>query len=180
MERADPQLHWPTIRGPKITPNHIFYAAAAALPILALMSNAPASWWVQSGFQSYPGTFVRIAEESYPLCRPWREPDPGAHREAGVHVAARSGMLAGKAQTNLAVLLPKNAEVTAIYCGAAPDAAPLKDCSVLKCPMAAHMQFEDSVFTRGRGVEFSVRNLGAAADARARFGFWVLWREPTA
>jgi len=176
MQRTAAPLHWSFFRQSRVTPNHLFYAAAAALPILALMSNAPASWWVQSGFQSYPGTFERVATDNYPLCRPWREADPGAHREAGVHVASRFGAVAGAKQSNFAVLLPKDARVTAVYCGAAPAASPLADCSVIRCPVAAHVQVEDSIFTRGRGLEFSVRRPGAVDGARTDVGFWVYWK----
>ena len=179
MERAAP-LDWSFFHVPLVTSNHLFFAAVAALPILALISQTPASWWVQSGFETYPGTFERIATDRYPLCRPWREPDPGAHQEKGVHVATRFGAVTGGTEANFAVLLPKNAQVTAVYCGMAPEPLLLKDCSVLKCPAAARIQVEDSVFTRGRGLEFSVRQKAVPAGMKANVGFWVFWRDATA
>ena len=128
----------------------VLVAAIAAAPILALMSTTPESWWKQSGFETYPGTYVRMTGDNYPLCRPWRDPVPGAHKEKGVHVTTRSGVLEGGFESNFAVLIPQNARVTAIYCGAAGAAAPLSDCSVIRCPVPAHIQMEDSIYTRGR------------------------------
>src|SRR6202000_746140 len=97
----------------------------------------------------------------YPLCRPWRDPIPGAHQEAGTHLTTRFGTLNGGFEHNFAVLLPPNAQVTAIYGATAPAGKPLADCSVLKCPVPAHAQVEDSIYTRGRGVIFSFRNKDA-------------------
>jgi hypothetical protein len=171
MERAI-RLDWIAHGGP----TRSLIACAAALPILALMSNTPASWWVQSGFETYPGTFVRIATDNYPLCRPWRDPSPGMHKAPGTHLTTRFGTLAGAAEGNFAVLLPPDAVVTAIYCGAAPPSAPLAECSVMRCAAAAHAQVEDSIFTLGRGVEFSVRSKAALPGQRTDVGFWVFWR----
>lgn len=154
-----------------------FVAAIAAVPIIALMSTTPESWWKQSGFETYPGTYVRMTDDNYPLCRPWRDPVPGAHREAGVHLTTRFGMLSGSYERNFAVLLPGDAKVTGIYCGMAPARQTLKDCSVVRCPVNGHIQVEDSIYTRGRGVIFSFRNHDAKPGQPTQVGFWVMWKE---
>ena len=153
-----------------------FVWAIAALPIIALMSTTPMSWWKQSGFESYPGTYVRMTDDNYPLCRPWRDPIPGAHKQAGVNVSTRFATLNGAFEKNLAVLLPYNAQVTGIYCGMAPADAPLAGCSPIHCPVGAHIQVEDSIYTRGRGVIVTFRNRDARPNQPTKVGFWVMWK----
>ena len=154
-----------------------FVAAIAAVPILALMETTPESWWKQSGFETYPGTYVRMTDGNYPLCRPWRDPVPGAHKEAGVHVSTRFAALDGAFEKNLAILLPGDAEVTGIYCGMAEAKAPLAGCSVIHCPVNAHIQVEDSIYTRGRGVIVTFRNRQARRGQPTKVGVWVMWKE---
>ena len=167
---------WKPDRFFRPTPAHLLIAILASLPLLALMSRTPASWWVQSGFETYPGTYVRMTSDNYGLCRPWREPTPGAHRSQGLHVTSRFGELSGAEESNFAALIPANAHVTAIYCASAPATSPLADCSVLRCPMPMHIQVEDSIFTLGRGVVFSFRNKAARPGQQTKVGFWIEWK----
>jgi hypothetical protein len=170
-------LNWTPDRRYRLTPAHFLIAALASLPLLALMSRTPASWWVQSGFETYPGTYVRMTNDNYGLCRPWREPVPGTHKEPGVHVTTRFGDITGGIESNFSVLLPATAHVTAIYCGTGRGAGPLSECSVLKCPVPAHAQLEDSLFTRGRGIEFSFRAKTTDPGQKTRVGYWILWKQ---
>jgi len=149
-------------------------AAIAALPALAYLSWSPASWWTRSGFLAYPGTFVRLGDNHYRLCRPWPKAGIGAnHRE---QLTVRSGWIAGKKDFNLAVLLPKTAQVTAIYCGAAPAPSSPAECTNAHCPEDIHALVADGIYTSGRGVIFNVRDLTAQPGQRTNVGFWVTWR----
>jgi hypothetical protein len=155
-------------------------AAAATLPILALLSFSPMSWWKQSGFTSYPGTFVRVAGDDYRLCRPWSRQFPQTRQDPSLKVTARFGTVLGRQESNFAVLLPKAAQVTAIYCGAAPVSSPLSECSGAHCAEPLKAQVEDGVYTLGRGVIFSIRTKAASPGQRTNVGFWVMWRPPKA
>jgi len=149
-------------------------AAIAALPAIAYLSWTPASWWERSGFLAYPGTFVRLGDNHYRLCRPW--PKTGLSADHVEHFAARRGWIAGRQDFNLAVLLPKTAQVTAIYCGAAPAPSAPTECTNAHCPEGIHALVDDSVYTRGRGVIFNIRDLTARPSQRTNVGFWVIWR----
>ena len=100
-------------------------AAIAALPLLALMALTPISWWKASGFISYPGTFVRVGQGDYWLCRPWAKASPRNFGAPGGQITARFGTVTGVRQSNFAGLLPQTARITAIYCGDAPASMPL-------------------------------------------------------
>jgi hypothetical protein len=77
---------------------------------------------------------------------------------------------------NFAVLLPKSAQVTVIYCAAAAAPAVPAECTNAYCPESIRAQADDSLYTKGRGVIFNVRNLTAEPDHRTNVGFWVTWR----
>jgi len=151
-------------------------AAAAPLPILALMYLAPMSWWKASGFLAYPGTYVRISPDNYWLCRPWPRRGLPVPQDSSTHMATRFGSVFGDRQGNFAVLLPQTAEVTAIYCGDAMPSSPLAECSGTHCAQPANFQIEDGIYTLGRGVTFSVRAKTANPAQRTDVGFWVMWR----
>jgi hypothetical protein len=157
-------------------PVRALIAIAAPLPILALMYLAPMSWWKASGFITYPGTYVRVAPDNYWLCRPWPQHALPAVGDASTRVTARFGSVLGARQTNFAVLLPKTARVTAIYCGDAPPSSPLAECSGTHCAQPALFQVEDGFYTMGRGITFNVRVKTAKPDQRTNVGFWVMWR----
>jgi hypothetical protein len=149
-------------------------AAVAVLPVMAYLSWTPLSWWSASGFLTYPGTFMRVSDDHYRTCRPWPKAGIGAnHRE---RLASRSGWITGKKDFNLAVLLPQTAQITAIYCGAAPAPSSPAECTNAHCPEGIHAVVDDGVYTRGRGVIFSVRDRTAKPDQRTNVGFWVTWR----
>jgi hypothetical protein len=151
-------------------------AAIAPLPILALMVLAPISWWKASGFIAYPGTYVRAAPDNYWLCRPWPRHALPAPQDSSTRMATRFGSVFGAKQSNFAVLLPRSAHVTAIYCGAAPPSSPLAECSGSHCAQPANFQVEDGIYTLGRGVTFSVRAKTADPDRRTDVGFFVMWK----
>jgi hypothetical protein len=153
-------------------------AAAAPLPIMALLSFSPVSWWKQSGFESYPGTFVRVGDDDYRFCRPWGKQFPAKDRS--IQMTARFGSVTGRQESNFAVLLPQDARVTAIYCGAALAESGLSECSSRRCIPPVHAQVEDGVYTRGRGIVFSFRARAAKPGQRTDVGFWVMWRRQDA
>jgi hypothetical protein len=140
--------------------------AVAALPIISFLIWTPASWWKQNGFLSYPGTFVRLADNHYRLCRPW--PKAGWR---GEQLSGRVGWITGKGNQNLAVLLPAGARITAIYCGAAPAQKPLSECTNAHCPESVRALVDDSVYTKGRGVIFNVWVPQAAPATRTVSGW---------
>ena len=149
-------------------------AAIAVLPVLAYLSWTPASWWTRSGFLAYPGTFVRVSDSRYRLCRPWPKTGIGAnHLE---QLASRAGWIASRRDFNLAVLLPKTAQVTAIYCGSAPAPASPAECTNSHCSTGIQALVNDNVYTRGRGVIFNFRDLTDQPGQRTNVGFWVTWR----
>jgi hypothetical protein len=162
--------------GRKPWPLRGLIAAIAVLPLLALMALTPISWWKASGFTSYPGTFVRVGQSDYWLCRPWANASPRNFGVAGANVTARFGTITGAGQSNFAVLLPRTARITAIFCGDAPASWPLGECSGRHCAVPAQFQIDDGVYTKGRGVMFSVRARAAKPDQRTDVGFWVIWR----
>jgi hypothetical protein len=146
-------------------------AVIAALPVIAYLSWTPASWWERSGFLTYPGNYVRLADNHYRLCRPWPKAGWAGQRLSGV-----TGWITGKGNENLAVLLPAGARITAIYCGAAPAHAALRECTNAHCPESMRAMVDDGVYTNGRGVIFNVRVPQAAPAARTDVGFWVAWK----
>ena len=149
-------------------------AAIAVLPPVAYLSWTPASWWERSGFLAYPGNFVRVSDNHYRLCRPW--PKAGiAAADPLAQLASRGGWITGKRDSNFAVLLPRTARVTAIYCGAADAPSPPGECTNAHCPETIHAMVDDSVYTRGRGVIFNVRDLTASPGQRTNVAFWVTW-----
>jgi hypothetical protein len=146
-------------------------AAIAALPVITYLSWTPASPWRQNGFLTYPGNFVRLADNHYRLCRPW--PKTGW---SGQNLSGRVGWITGKGNGNLAVLLPAGARITAIYCGAAPAQKPLRECTNAHCAETVRTFVDDSVYTKGRGVIFNVWAPGAPPAQRTDVGFWVAWK----
>jgi hypothetical protein len=157
-------------------PVRALIAGVGTLPLLALMAVTPMSWWKQSGFTSYPGTYVRMRSGNYWLCRPWNGRMPESRKDAQTKMTARFGTVTGTKESNFAVLLPRTARVTAIYCGAAPASHTLGECAGTHCALPAHFQVEDGLYTLGRGVIFSVRMRAAKPDSRSDVGFWVAWR----
>jgi hypothetical protein len=149
-------------------------AIAATAPILALMSYTPGSWWRRNGFTDYPGTFVRVSENDYRLCRPWGGARP-PHKDPALRVTGRLGSVAGGEEANFAVLLPASAHIDAIYCGAAPSPAPLQECSGNRCAAAMHIIVDDGQYTRGRGVILGFEARKADPGRQIAVGFWVLW-----
>ena len=134
------------------------------------------SWWMQSGFIDYPGTYVRVSPDDYWLCRPWGGQLPGSRQDATTHVTSRFGSVTGAAQGNFAVLLPDKARIVAVYCGAAPASQPLAECAGKHCAIPTHFQVEDGLYTKGRGITFSVRAHTTDPAQRSDVGFWVVWR----
>ena len=100
----------------------------------------------------------------------------GRHRRRRQQLAVRSGWITGKKDFNLAVLLPRTAEVTAIYCGAAPAPAAPAECTNAHCPEGLHALVDDGIYTGGRGVIFNIRDLTAKPGQRTNVGFWVTYR----
>ncbi|HWC62156.1 MAG TPA: hypothetical protein VG501_00940, partial [Rhizomicrobium sp.] len=70
------------------------------------MSFTPDSWWRRNGFSEYPGTYVRLSDNDYRLCRPWGGPAGGSrppHRDAALRISERRGELEGGKEANFAV-----------------------------------------------------------------------------
>jgi hypothetical protein len=97
------------------------------------------SWWAKSGFAQNPGYLVTENQINYPVCEPWT----GHSNEAGHHVTAANSQ---------AVLLPRTANVTKVYCESA----------------GGEVSFSDSTYTRGRAL-----TLTSANDVR----YWVVWND---
>jgi hypothetical protein len=173
----DKPLHLVAATGPIRWPLRWVVAGIAVLPLLALMALTPMSWWKASGFVSYPGTFVRVGDNDYWLCRPWAKRPPQTFQDPRAHLTARFGTVTGNRQSNFAVLLPGTARITAIFCGDAPASHALGECTGSHCAVPAHFQIEDLVYTRGRGVTFSVRARPAKPEQRTDVGFWVAWTD---
>ena len=171
----DKPLHLVAAARPIRWPLRWVLAGIAVLPLLALMALTPISWWKASGFTSYPGTFVRIGQNDYWLCRPWAKRVPQTFQDPGAHLTARFGTVVGTKQSNFAVLLPDTARITAIFCGDAPAAQALGECTGSHCAVPAQFQIDDGIYTRGRGVMFSVRARPANSEQRTDVGFWVAW-----
>lgn len=66
----------------------------------------------------------------------------------------------------------------ALAATAAPASHALGERTGTHCAVPAHFQIEDIVYTRGRGVTFSVRVRPAKPDQRTDVGFWVAWTDP--
>ena len=174
MERRD---YFESIMKPKRWPwlARVLAAIIAAIPILALMNLTPMSWWKQSGFDTYPGTYVRMTGDAYWICKPWNGRTPETRKDAATKMATAFGTVTGQVESNFAVLLPRTARVTAVYCGAAAPSHPLAECAGTHCAEPAHFQIEDGVYTLGRGVIFSARMKSAKPDQATKVGFWVMW-----
>jgi hypothetical protein len=153
------------------------YGAFAALLIAgASLFLAPPTWWARSGFETNPGTFERKFAADYPLCASWPAGSGTAPKLHFAQIAARTGTLNGAEEKNFAVLLPKTALVTAVYCAAAPRSGALQECSSARCTPPTSALVEDNLFTNGRGIIFSFRNKAMNPDDHAHVGFWVAWR----
>jgi hypothetical protein len=157
---------------------HGLVGALALAPILALMSFTPDSWWRRNGFTEYPGTFVRVSDNDYRLCRPWGAGgSQPPHRNPALRMTERQGSVLGGAEANFAVLLPKSAHIDAIYCGAALSPAALSECSGKSCAEPMRIIVDDGQYTGGRGVILGFQAGRAKPRERIAVGFWVLWSD---
>ena len=136
----------------------------------------PKPWWVGSGFASDPGYFIRKNAIAYPICEPWSIRSETHSRQ--VSWLFTNGPLTPGKQADLALLLPKQAEIIRVDCG---TGAALKECSMRKgCEPPITVMLDDDLYTRGRAVEISVINKKPTKSAGAIVGFRVLWRDRVA
>ncbi|HUO93431.1 MAG TPA: hypothetical protein VMU22_10940 [Rhizomicrobium sp.] len=134
----------------------------------------PKPWWVGSGFASDPGYFIRKNAIAYPICQPWQ----ASARTQHVSWMFTDGALAPGKQADLALLLPKQAEIVRVDCG---TGAALKECSMRNgCEPPITVMLDDDLYTRGRAIEISAVNKARAKTRGAVVGFRVLWRERVA
>jgi len=161
--------------GSRWLPRLVALAAACAVAIIFMLLPPP-SWWAGSGFGSDPGNFIRKHAIDYPLCAAWPAGSIAMPRLSTSHVESRTGLLNGADEGNFALLLPKSARVTAVYCASAAPSHPLSECSLTRCAPPVRALVEDNLYTHGRGIIFSFRNRTARADPSTHVGFWVVWR----
>lgn len=147
--------------------------AGLAAVIITIMP--PPSWWAGSGFDTDPGNFIRKHAIDYPLCAAWPPGSTALPRLNAVRVASRTGLLRGADESNFALLLPKSAQVTAVYCAASAPSRALSECSLTRCAPPVRALVEDNLYRHGRGIIFSFRNRAAHADPSTHVGFWVVW-----
>lgn len=149
--------------------------AAAGVVAVIYMLLPPQSWWAGSGFDTDPGNFVRKHAIDYPLCAAWPTGSGTMPRLNASHVTSRIGLLRGANESNFALLLPRSAQVTAVYCASASSSRAMSECSLTRCAPPVRALVEDNLYTHGRGIIFSFKNRAARADPSTHVGFWVVW-----
>jgi len=84
------------------------------------------TWWIKSGFERNPGYFVSENDAGYPVCEPMKSSAPARR----------------------AVVVPKSARITKVYCGTPGRPLPLSDDNytrgrVLTAPISFQVVWEE-------------------------------------
>lgn len=117
--------------------NEVPAGAAAVLIALTgygcVVRATAETWWIKSGFEHNPGYFISENRIDYPVCEAWTED------AAGRHVTP---------SWSRAVLVPKSARITKVYCGASGKPLGLSDNNytrgrVLTAPVAFRVVWEE-------------------------------------
>jgi hypothetical protein len=157
--------------------------AAGAGAVWLSVVLLPKPWWVGSGFASDPGYFIRKNPVAYPICESWpQKPQAGVAASAthAQHVSwlFTDGVLAPGKQADLALLLPRQAQIARVDCGTASRHAALKECSVRRgCEPPVTVMLDDDLYTRGRAIEISLVNKASPGGPDAIIGIRVLWQD---
>jgi hypothetical protein len=150
-----------------------FFIAAGSLLFATYMVKtllSPPMWWAQEGLASDPGNFLGALPLDYPVCAPWtgRNADL-ARREWKMTEVTTPRPLAVNDPLNLAVMLPKNAQVMKVYCAAGRE-----ECSWAKCDPPLTFLAWDGMYARGRVLIVMLANHGRMSQ-RVDVRLWVLW-----
>ena len=101
-----------------------------------------------------------------------------ARTEIGTCISAKAQFLPFPSrghEAHLAVLLPKNATVAHVYCGAQSGNGAPAECSAAGCNVPVSLLLDDDLYTQGRALTFTVTGTSPTVQSGATFRVWVLW-----
>ena len=158
------------------------WAARIVTPVLAILlvaiairSLIPDPWWARAGFERDPGLFVRKHAVDYPVCAAWSGGAPAAPRGWHIEKKVLPQLPEPGRTADVGMLLPRNATVAQIACGAQSGAAAPVECSMeAGCAAPVTVALDDDVYTQGRALTLMVTAKGKASGQS--FHFWLAWK----
>lgn len=155
-------------------------AAVAAIVLIAVVGRNLLSspWWSVAGFATDPGLFVRKHVVDYPVCSAWPGGAPSTLGDPNQHLsegAISTVPVAGR-EAHIGILLPNNAVISQIYCGAQSGAGRPSECSSAGCDVPVSLLLDDDIYTQGRALTVTITGTDRTVQPGQTFRVWVLWK----